>query len=128
MVVETPKGIVFVERKFEPKKGYIDLPGGFCEPYERIEDAVRRELFEETNIKIDNIHFLISGTNEYVYEGMMYVTTDMFFYAKIDYVPDVKPSDDASEVVFIKKENIDFDRLAFKSSKEALIEYIKITQ
>ena len=58
----------------------------------------------------------------------MYVTTDMFFYAKIDYVPDVKPSDDASEVVFIKKENIDFDKLAFKSSKEALIEYIKITQ
>lgn len=36
IIVDTPKGIVFVLRKFEPKKDFIVMPGGFCEPYERI--------------------------------------------------------------------------------------------
>ncbi|TKZ22732.1 NUDIX hydrolase, partial [Brachyspira catarrhinii] len=94
--------------------------GGFCEHYERIEDSVKRELFEETAIKLDKVNFLMSGSNEYIYEGTMYVTSDIYFYAKLDYIPEVKPSDDALEVVFIEKENIDFDKIAFESSKEAL--------
>ena len=125
IIVDTPKGIVFVLRKFEPKKGYIVMPGGFCEPYERIEYAIKRELFEETAIKLDKVNFLMSGSNEYIYEKMMYVTSDIYFYAKLDYVPKVKPSDDALEVVFIEKENIDFNKIAFESSKEALNFYFE---
>ncbi len=125
IIVDTPKGIVFVLRKFEPKKDYIDMPGGFCEPYERIEDSIKRELFEETAIKLEHVNFLMSGSNEYIYEEMMYVTSDIYFYAKLDYIPKVKPSDDASEVIFIEKENIDFDKVAFESSKEALNFYFK---
>lgn len=125
IIADTPKGIVFVSRKFEPKKNYIDMPGGFCEPYERIEDAVKRELFEETAIKLDNVNFLMSGSNEYIYEKTMYITSDIYFYAKLNYIPKVKPSDDALEVVFIEKENIDFDKIAFESSKEALKFYFE---
>ena len=55
----------------------------------------------------------------------MYVTSDIYFYAKLDYIPKVKPSDDALEVLFIEKENIDFDKIAFASSKEALNFYFE---
>lgn len=125
VIIETPIGIVFVERGIEPKKGYIDMPGGFCEPYERVEDTAVREVLEETNIKLDNIHFLISGSNEYIYEGIMYVTSDLFFYSKLDYVPDAKADDDAVNVIFIKREDIDMKNIAFESAKEALHYYIK---
>lgn len=123
-IIETPKGIVFVERGLEPKKGYIDTPGGFCEPYERAEDTAIREILEETNIKLNDIHFLMSGFNEYVYDGIMYVTTDIFFYSKLDYVPDAIADDDAVNVLFIKREDIDFEKIAFESSKEALSYYM----
>ena len=99
VIIETPSGIVFVERKFEPKKGYIDTPGGFCEPYEKAEETAVREILEETSIKLDKINFLISGYNEYIYDGVMYITTDIFFYSKLDYIPNVSPNDDASKVI-----------------------------
>ncbi|KLI40122.1 NUDIX hydrolase [Brachyspira hyodysenteriae] len=124
VVIETPNGIVFVERKFEPKKGYIDMPGGFCEPYERAEDSAVREVFEETNIKLNKVNFLISGYNEYIYDGIMYITTDIFFYSNLDYIPETAANDDASKVLFIKRENIDLEKIAFESAKEALSYYI----
>ena len=101
------------------------MPGGFCEPYERVEDSAVREVLEETNIKLNDIDFLMSGYNEYIYDGVMYVTTDIFFYSKLDYVPDAAPNDDASKVIFIKREDIDFERIAFESAKEAFSYYIK---
>lgn len=125
VIIETPSGIVFVERGIEPKKGFIDMPGGFCEPYERVEDTAKREILEETSIKLEKIDFLISGSNEYVYDGLMYVTSDIFFYSKLDYTPNVKANDDASNVIFLKRDDINIDNIAFESAKEALLYYIQ---
>ncbi|MBU2724805.1 bifunctional nicotinamide-nucleotide adenylyltransferase/Nudix hydroxylase [Acidithiobacillus ferridurans] len=44
--------ILLVERKAEPGKGLLALPGGFIDQRERIADGMLRELKEETNIKI----------------------------------------------------------------------------
>ncbi|MBN6743269.1 NUDIX domain-containing protein, partial [Acidithiobacillus sp. MC6.1] len=44
--------ILLVERKAEPGKGLLALPGGFLDQRERIEDGMLRELKEETNIKV----------------------------------------------------------------------------
>lgn len=44
--------ILLVERADYPGKGQLALPGGFVEPRERLEDAVMRELSEETNIDV----------------------------------------------------------------------------
>ncbi len=42
--------ILLIKRKNEPFKGKWALPGGFIEYGERVEDAVVREVFEETGI------------------------------------------------------------------------------
>lgn len=123
-IIETPAGLIFVSRKFEPKKGFLGVPGGFCEPYESVEESAKRECFEETGLKLENINFLTSNTNEYIYDGIMYLTLDIFFYAKLDYVPEVKANDDALEVLFIKREDINFDKFAFESAKKAIKFYI----
>lgn len=44
--------ILLVRRKSEPGKGLYAMPGGFCDSHERLEDAVIRELREETKLKL----------------------------------------------------------------------------
>lgn len=43
--------ILLIKRLNEPFKDYWALPGGFVDENEDLEQAARRELFEETNIE-----------------------------------------------------------------------------
>jgi len=44
--------IVVVQRGKEPLKGWWSLPGGLIETGEKIEDALRREVLEETGLVV----------------------------------------------------------------------------
>ena len=50
--------ILLIERKNEPYQNHWALPGGFVEENEDLLDAVKRELFEETNIAVNDLHQL----------------------------------------------------------------------
>jgi ADP-ribose pyrophosphatase YjhB (NUDIX family) len=45
--------ILLIERGGKPLKGYWSLPGGLVEPGEQLEEAVRREVEEETGLRIE---------------------------------------------------------------------------
>jgi 8-oxo-dGTP diphosphatase len=47
------QNILLVERAKEPLKGYWSLPGGIVEAGEKLEEAVRREVREETGLEIE---------------------------------------------------------------------------
>lgn len=44
--------VLLVERAREPMKGYWSLPGGAVETGEALEDALRREVLEETGLEV----------------------------------------------------------------------------
>ncbi|MBQ1047153.1 NUDIX domain-containing protein [Micromonospora sp. C51] len=53
VLTATGLGVVVVRRDIEPARGRLALPGGFIEHGERWEDALVRELREETGLHAD---------------------------------------------------------------------------
>ncbi|MDT0647696.1 NUDIX hydrolase [Zunongwangia sp. F260] len=47
--------VLLIKRKKDPFKDQWALPGGFIEEGEDLEQAARRELLEETGVKIDSM-------------------------------------------------------------------------
>lgn len=44
--------VLYVRRNYEPNQGFWTLPGGYAEHTETLDEAVRRELHEETGIEV----------------------------------------------------------------------------
>jgi len=65
----------------------LDLPGGFVDKNERLEDALQREVKEELGISIDNWKYLTSQINRYLYKGITYPTCDAIFISYLDEMP-----------------------------------------
>ena len=57
-IIPYKRKIVLIKRGNDPFKGYYALPGGIVEYGERVEDAVLREVEEETGLK-GKIHKLV---------------------------------------------------------------------
>ena len=125
VILEYPDGkIVLSRRKHDPKQGTFDLPGGFVEIHERIEDAVTREIFEELRITVTQMNYIGSFPNEYVYKGVSYFTCDMAFVCPIEEGTELYPADDVSEALIIRPIDIDYQQISFPSIANILRLYI----
>ena len=114
--------ILLTERGVEPNKGSMDLPGGFVDPGERVEEALIREIREELNLEITDFSFLVSFPNEYLFSGLTVHTTDVTFICKVKDLSAICVADDVAAYRFEKIENIDFS-VVFSQSVRNILNY-----
>jgi nucleoside triphosphatase len=79
-LILNPNDELFMMRSHKWKDMYV-LPGGHIELGERMEDALRREILEETGLEIFDIEFL--AFTEFIYDKAFWKRRHFIFF---DYV------------------------------------------
>ncbi len=99
--------ILLIERKAQPGRGLMALPGGFLDANETLKSAVIRELREETRIKVPAPVLAGSITKTQVFDDPYRsargrtVTHAYLIELKGDKLPKVKGGDDASKAFWV---------------------------
>jgi ADP-ribose pyrophosphatase YjhB (NUDIX family) len=103
LIVEGDR-ILLVERGKEPLKGYWSLPGGVLEPGELLDQAVRREVLEETGLIVEPVETIE------IFERIMRDSAGRveYHYVLVDYLCRVtggtlEASDDASRAAWFTR-------------------------
>ena len=127
-IVNDKEELLVVRRAKEPAKDTLDLPGGFCDMGETVEEGMIREIKEETGLEVTDIQYLFSSPNEYVYSGMVIHTLDMDYLARVhcDSVA-VTAHDDAAEAMWIPINKVNPAEFGLTSIRNAVIRFLSET-
>ena len=123
--------MLVVRRAKEPAKGTLDLPGGFVDMYETVEEGMRREIKEETGLEVTDIRYLFSSPNVYQYIGMGVHTLDMDFFVPLHGDADtfkaiVHAADDAAEALWIPIPQVNPADFGLTSIRNAVIRFLAL--
>lgn len=99
LILDKEGRVLLTRRALPPAVGTLDLPGGFVDPLETVEAAVRREIKEETGLEVTSMQYLMSLPNIYPYSGVTVYTSDLFFLVRVESFEGARAADDAAELV-----------------------------
>lgn len=116
--------ILLTKRKKNPAKGTLDIPGGFVDPMETAENALRREIKEELNLDLIQHQYLMSIANDYVYSGLSIYTTDLVYICQVKNLNTIKIADDITDFVFIHPKDINIKSIGLHSIRK-LVKFLK---
>ena len=123
LIIDEQDRLLLTIRGRDPGKGMLDLPGGFVNPLETAEEALKRELREELNLVIDSWRYLGSYPNRYVFSGLTYFTLDMAFVCQARDLSALKPDDDVAGALFVPVMEVDLGKIAFESIRTVIDVY-----
>lgn len=121
------RGELLVERRKEgPGRGTLDLPGGFCDAGETLEEGMVREVLEETGLTLtEEPQYLFSIPNVYRYGGSEVPTLDAFFLFRVADGLETKAGDDAAELMWIALADIHTEEFGLRSIRHALHRFLE---
>ncbi|MEX0824659.1 MAG: NUDIX domain-containing protein, partial [Pirellulaceae bacterium] len=108
--------LLLLRRARDPGKGKLGLPGGFVDPGESAEEALRREIAEEVRLEVEDCQLLVTFPNQYTYKGFTAPVLDLFFICQVDASQTLDP--DTKEVHSADWRQCDketLDQMAFES-------------
>ena len=121
--------VLFTVRNVDPDKGKWDLPGGFIDPNETAEEAACREIREELglNLQPSDLKYVTTSPNNYLYKNVPYRTMDIFYECALPSdVINVAAEDEIQELIWVKRSEIDLDKIGFVSIRNVIGEkYLK---
>lgn len=114
LVVEAGR-VLLGRRSVEPHKDAWDIPGGFLEPWEDPLDGLRREVLEETGLRVEPGEILAILID--VYDDPSVYTLNLYCLARV-LGGDPRPADDVAELGWFGPDEL--PAVAFASGREAL--------
>ncbi|MDM5248069.1 MULTISPECIES: NUDIX domain-containing protein [unclassified Lysinibacillus] len=106
-IIEDDMGRILLQKRTD--KDVWGIPGGILEIGETLEETVKREVFEETNIILNNVTLfgLYSGENGYAEysNGDKVYSVQIIFYSN-DYKGTIQINDESSELYFVSRNEI----------------------
>ena len=111
-------GVVLVRRGIDPGYGLWVVPGGFVDVGERVEETVVRETQEETHLVVRPVGLI----NVYSYRDS---PTVVMAYLTEYLEGELAAGDETLEARVFGPEEIPWERIAFRSTKQALEAYLK---
>lgn len=120
IILNEKNELLMTVRASDPGKGLMDFPGGFVDPGESAEDALRREIKEELNLDIESMTYFCTVPNEYVYKQVTYITVDIAFICKVSNFSKLEALDDIDAVIWLPMDKYASEQLAFASTHTIL--------
>ncbi|MCC5918956.1 MAG: NUDIX hydrolase [Cryomorphaceae bacterium] len=109
--------VLLAKRSIEPRKGFWNLPCGFLENGETVEQGALREVKEETGIDVTLLHL------HTVYNLPHAQQVYLIFLAKMTNL-DFHPTEESEEVALFPFDQIPWKEMAFSSSAFAIKKYM----
>lgn len=117
--------LLVTTRKNNPAKGTLDLPGGFADLEETSEEAIIREVKEETGLDVTEVKYLFSLPNKYMYSNFEVPTLDMFYYCKVKDDSVIQALDDAAKTEWIALRDIHTELFGLRSIRHGLYRFLE---
>jgi 8-oxo-dGTP diphosphatase len=117
--------VLLIRRKYPPYQEFWALPGGFVQPRESLEAAVRRELEEETGIKVQYLEQLYTFGEPQRDPRQRVISVAYFALVKSSHYQVIRASTDAEDVQWFSIKKL--PKLAFdhKAIVQTAIERVR---
>lgn len=123
LIVNGANELLLVRRARDPGKGQWGLPGGFVDRGETIEEALAREIYEETRLRLDTLDLLVTYPNQYDYKGILSQVIDLFYVCHaVDPAQIELEASELDDFIWTRPGQEHMTKMAFESNRRA-IEY-----
>ena len=120
LVVGDDGRILIARRAHEPDRGKWDLPGGFVSEGEDPRDALRRELEEETSLRVEPLEFFDVLLDRYGEDDDAQWTLNLYWMCRV-VEGEPTPADDVSELRWFARDELPAPgELAFRNNAQIL--------